>query len=190
KLAVISSAGKVANSATTATSSNISNAIVARDAAGNFSAEIITATLNGNATTANTTNNFLGSLSGDVMGTQGATIINLVGGQTAANVASATIVINNATNSNIANTVVKRDSSGNFTAGTITASLNGNATTATTATTATSASTATTAATATNFSGSLSGEVTGTQSATVVSTVGGQSAANVTSAATEASKEA
>ena len=38
----------------------------------------------------------------------------------------------NATNSNIGSTIVKRDSSGNFNAGTITATLSGNATTATT----------------------------------------------------------
>jgi hypothetical protein len=53
----------------------------------------------------------------------------------------------NATNANTANYVVQRDVSGNFSAGTITANLNG---------------------TATNFSGSLSGDVTGTQSSTVV----------------------
>jgi hypothetical protein len=49
KLATIASAGKVANSATTATSANTTSAIVARDASGNFSAGTITATLNGNA---------------------------------------------------------------------------------------------------------------------------------------------
>jgi len=43
KLATISSAGKVANSATTATSANTNNAIVARDASGNFNAGNITA---------------------------------------------------------------------------------------------------------------------------------------------------
>jgi len=48
-LATISSSGKVLNSATTATASNTANAIVARDASGNFTAGIITATLNGAA---------------------------------------------------------------------------------------------------------------------------------------------
>ncbi len=52
KLATISTAGKVSNSATTATSANTPNAIVARDGSGNFSAGTITATLNGNATSA------------------------------------------------------------------------------------------------------------------------------------------
>ncbi len=259
KLATISTAGKVANSATTATSANTSNAIVTRDASGNFSAGTITANLSGNATTATTATNFSGSLSGDVTGTQGATVVSSVGGQTAASVASTVTTVNAATNLNAASTLVKRDgtgsfaaqtislvdevatgsitvipfntagvihnntsgllssslivnadvsasaaivdtklatistagkvansattatdantasaivardASGNFSAGTITANLNGNATTATTAT---------------NFSGSLSGDVTGTQGATVVSSVGGQTAANVASSVT------
>jgi hypothetical protein len=50
KLATIVSSGKVANSATTATSAGTANAIVARDGSGNFTAGTITATLNGNAT--------------------------------------------------------------------------------------------------------------------------------------------
>lgn len=112
-------------------------------------------------------------LTGDVIatgpGVVSATVV-LVGGATAANVAAATALANAATSSNTANTIVKRDASGNFSAGTITAALSGNATTATSATTAT------------NFSGSLVGDVTGVQSATVVSTVGGSSAANVNTA--------
>jgi hypothetical protein len=44
KLATISTAGKVSNSATTATSANTASAIVARDASGNFTAGAITAT--------------------------------------------------------------------------------------------------------------------------------------------------
>ena len=49
KLATISTAGKVANGATTATSSNTANAIVARDGSNNFSAGTITASLTGAA---------------------------------------------------------------------------------------------------------------------------------------------
>jgi hypothetical protein len=49
KLATISTAAKVSNSATTATSANTASAIVARDASGNFSAGTITASLTGNA---------------------------------------------------------------------------------------------------------------------------------------------
>src|SRR5260221_8266276 len=82
--------------------------IVKRDASGNFSAGTITAALSGNATTATTATNFSGSLNGDVTGTHGATAVSLVGGQTAANVASATIAANAATNANTASTIVKR----------------------------------------------------------------------------------
>lgn len=75
KLATITTSGKVANSATTATSANSPNTIVLRDGSGNFSAGTITASLNGNATTSTTSVNFSGSLSGDVGGTQSATVI-------------------------------------------------------------------------------------------------------------------
>ena len=54
KLAQITTAGKVANSATTATNASTANAIVARDGSGNFSAGTITANLAGNASTATT----------------------------------------------------------------------------------------------------------------------------------------
>jgi len=57
------------------------------------------------------------------------------------------------TSANTPSTLVLRDASGNFTAGTITATLSGNASTATTAT---------------NFTGSLTGDVTGTQSANAI----------------------
>ena len=50
-LATISTSGKVANSATTATEQNIGSQIVARDANGDFSAGTITASLAGNAAT-------------------------------------------------------------------------------------------------------------------------------------------
>jgi hypothetical protein len=49
KLATIATAGKVSNSATTATDANTASAIVARDASGNFSAGTITAALTGAA---------------------------------------------------------------------------------------------------------------------------------------------
>lgn len=109
-------------------------------------------------------------LTGDVLATgPGVTssVVAFVGGQSAANVASATLLALAATALNTASAIVRRDASGNFSAGTITANLIGNATTATNATTAV------------NFTGSLLGDVTGTQGATVVSFVGGSSAANV-----------
>jgi hypothetical protein len=54
KLNTISTALKVANSATTATSANTASAIVARDGSGDFTAGTITADLTGNASTATT----------------------------------------------------------------------------------------------------------------------------------------
>ncbi len=123
KLATITTPGQVANSATTATSANTANAIVSRDPSGNFSAGTITANLNGNATTATTATNFSGTLSGDVTGTQSATVVSFVGGQTAANVATGSVLANAATSLDTVSTIVKRDASGNFSAGTVT--LNG-----------------------------------------------------------------
>jgi hypothetical protein len=92
-----------------------------------------TATTALTATTSTTAANFSGSLSGDVTGTQGATAVASVGGQTAANVASGAAAANAATSNNTVSTIVKRDVDGNFSAGTVTAALNGNASTATTA---------------------------------------------------------
>ena len=69
-LDTISSAGKVSNSATTATDANTAGAIVARDASGDFAAGTITADLTGNADTAtalSSTRTF--ALTGDVTGT-------------------------------------------------------------------------------------------------------------------------
>ena len=60
KLATISTASKVSNSATTAASANTASAIVARDASGNFTAGTVTATLTGNVT-----GNVTGTVSGN-----------------------------------------------------------------------------------------------------------------------------
>jgi hypothetical protein len=69
KLATISTAGKVSNSATTAASANTPSAIVARDGSGNFTAGTITAALTGNAATAtNLSSNRTFALTGDVTG--------------------------------------------------------------------------------------------------------------------------
>jgi hypothetical protein len=175
-----------ANAANNATSANIPLTIVARDAAGNFSATDITATLLGNATTATSATtavsalsaiDFTGPLSGDVRGTQGATVVSLVDGVTAANIASGATAANNATSANVFGTIVKRDAAGNFSATDITATLLGNATTATTSASAISAI---------DFTGPLIGDVTGTQGATVVSLVNGVTAASIASGATAA----
>jgi hypothetical protein len=60
-------------------------------------------------------------------------------------------VTSNATSANTVSAIVARDASGNFSAGTITATLSGNASTATSATTATTATTANATATGNNF---------------------------------------
>jgi hypothetical protein len=93
KLATIASSGKVSNSATTATNTNTANAIVARDASGNFSAGTITASgfsgplagnvtgnVMGNASTATSATSFSGNLIGDVTGTQSATVVGKING--------------------------------------------------------------------------------------------------------------
>ena len=71
KLATIATAGKVSNSATTATDANTASAIVSRNASGNFTAGTITAALSGNASTVTTNAN----LTGDVTSVGNATAI-------------------------------------------------------------------------------------------------------------------
>jgi microcystin-dependent protein len=71
KLATIATAGKVLNSATTATSANTNGAIVARDGTGNFSASTITANLTGNVT-GNLTGDVTGDVTGNLTGTASA----------------------------------------------------------------------------------------------------------------------
>jgi len=91
KLATISTAGKVANSATTATSANTASAIVARDGSGNFATNMIT--LNGTTT-------------------------NATDAATKTYVDNAVSAISG-TSANTPNTLVLRDGSGNFSAGSI-----------------------------------------------------------------------
>ena len=125
-----------ANLANAATNANTASTIVKRDASGNFAAGTITAnltgtvtgTLNGNASTATSAGSFTGSLAGDVTGTQGATVVANVGGVTAVNVAAGAGLANAATSVNTGSTIVKRDASGNFAAGTVTGNLTGNVT--------------------------------------------------------------
>ena len=82
KLATIATAGKVSNSATTATNANTASAIVARDASGNFSAGTITATtVTGSGNSSFAGNVGIGTSSPtqklDVVGTGGATVANI-----------------------------------------------------------------------------------------------------------------
>jgi hypothetical protein len=146
-----------------ATNANTGSTIVARDASGNFTAGTITAALTGNATTATTLQttrtiwgqnfnggaNVSGALTGATTGTFSSTVSATAYTSTVATgtapftVSSTTVVTNlnadlldglNSATANTASTIVARDASGNFTAGTITAALTGNASTATTAT--------------------------------------------------------
>lgn len=155
KLATISTAGKVSNSATTAASANTASAIVARDASGNFSAGTITAALSGNATsssscsgnaatatvlqTARTINGTSFNGSANITITANTTNTLTRGGYLTGsnfNGSAATTWAVDATSANTASKVVARDSSGNFSAGTISAALSGNASTASTLQTA------------------------------------------------------
>ena len=65
--------------------------------------------------------NFTGNLGGDVTGTQGATVVASLGGQSASAVVAGATAANAAAAASTPNTIVKRDGSGNFAAGTITA---------------------------------------------------------------------
>ena len=107
-----------ANLANAATNANTASTIVKRDASGNFAAGTMTGNVTGSAAS------FTGSLVGNVTGTQGATVVGTVGGVSAANVAAGANLANAATNLNTASAIVKRDASGDFSAGTITAAEN------------------------------------------------------------------
>lgn len=121
-------AATIPNADTTATSTNTAYAIVARDVAGNFSAGTITADLNGNAATATTAANVNnGTLSLGVSGTGLSGSATFTANQSGN---STFTVSSNATAVNTPSTIVARDASGNFSAGTITATLSGSATSA------------------------------------------------------------
>lgn len=84
-------------------------------------------------------------LAGDLGGTSIAPTVNSIGGVSSSTIGTINTTVTAATSSNTVNTLVKRDASGNFSAGTITANLTGNVTgsltgNATTATTANSIS--------------------------------------------------
>jgi hypothetical protein len=112
------SVGTLANGRTTADSANGASTIVLRDANGNFTANVITATTS-NATTFNGTTGSFTNVSGNGVAL---TAIN------ASNVTSGTLD-NARTTGNTANsasTIVLRDASGNFGANVITATFSGN----------------------------------------------------------------
>src|ERR1019366_1523703 len=96
----------------------------------------------------------LGDVTATGPGNVVATVVS-VGGQSAGNIAAATVAALGATSSNTPFTIVKRDVAGNFAAGTITANLIGNVT-------------GNVSGSSASFTGSLAGDVTGTQSATII----------------------
>ncbi len=117
------SAANVAAGATLANGASAlhgSGTLVRRDGAGNVTFGTVAADLAGNANTATIAGGFTGPLAGDVTGTQGATVVSTVGAVTATNVAAATNLANAATSTNTVNAIVRRDGSGNFSAGAIT----------------------------------------------------------------------
>jgi hypothetical protein len=77
KLSTISTAGKVSNSATTATNANTASAIVSRDGSGNFLANIITAGLIGDVT-GNSNGFHTGDVKGSVFGDDSSAIVNSI----------------------------------------------------------------------------------------------------------------
>jgi hypothetical protein len=101
---------------------NTANLLVGAHAGDGSGLTNLTGTLNGSASSAT---HFSGALAGDVTGTQNATVVGSVGGATAANVASGAVAANAATSANAAGTIVKRDSNGNFAAGTVTGAFLG-----------------------------------------------------------------
>jgi hypothetical protein len=87
----------------------------------NLNVSNLAGTFTGNVTgSASSATNFSGLLTGDVTGPQGATVVASVGGQSAANVAAGVSAANAATEANTPDTIVFRDSSGNFNGGTLT----------------------------------------------------------------------
>jgi hypothetical protein len=163
KLATIATAGKVSNSATTATSANTANAIVARDASGNFAAGTITATLSGGV---------VGNVTGNVSGTSGSTTGNAATAttlQTARTIAISGDVTGTATSFNgsaniaiaaaiTADTIVNADvNSGAAILGTKITPAFGSQNISTTGTLAAGATTVTGTCAATAFSGPLTG---------------------------------
>ncbi|MDR3593426.1 hypothetical protein, partial [Clostridium sp.] len=109
-------------------------------------------------------------LAGDTTGPAGSNTVASVGGSSASLIHSAELLANASTNLNTFSTIVKRDSSGNFSAGTITASLNGNASTVTTNANLTGMVTSVGNATTIVTNANLTGMVTSVGNATTVIT--------------------
>ncbi len=94
-------------------------------------AAFVKSRISSSATDATTTAKGIIKLANDLGGTADLPTVNSVGGVSSSTVSSINTTINAATSTNSSTTIVKRDASGNFSAGTITASLAGNASTTT-----------------------------------------------------------
>jgi hypothetical protein len=88
----------------------------------------VDATVTGGAQLSTTTTRGILKLAGDLGGTADLPVVMSVGGSTAANVNLGTVLANAAASANTPNTIVKRDASGGFSAGTVTGNLTGNVT--------------------------------------------------------------
>ena len=99
-----------------------------------------------------------GSASGDLTGTYPGPSVAAVGGKTSTAIANTVNTVNAATNSNTSSTIVFRDSSGNFSAGTITANLTGNVT-------------GNASGSAATITGNMTGDVTSVGMVTTIATV-------------------
>jgi antitoxin component YwqK of YwqJK toxin-antitoxin module len=165
KLSTISTTGKVSNSATTATSANTASAIVARDASGNFTANIITADLSGNATTATSATSATNATNAAITdttttaGTYYPVFSSTSTGNSTLRTDSTGLTYNPSTNT--------------LTASTFSGALSGNASTATSATTAASLTTGRAIA----LTGDVTGSVTfdGSASVSITTTIAADS---------------
>jgi hypothetical protein len=120
KLATISTTGKVANTATSATGGNVINAIITRDSSGNFSAN--NATLVGLSTTGIVHNSAAGVLSTSLIVNNDITNTTITDAKLATITTSGKVAntATTATNANTASAIVARDASGNFIANNVT----------------------------------------------------------------------
>ena len=105
------------NSTKIATTEYVANALA--DASGSITNSVQDAT---------TTSKGKILLAGDLGGTGASPLVNSVGGKTKDEIAAATTLANNATNSNLAGSIVRRDANGDFSANSISSNLIGNVT--------------------------------------------------------------
>lgn len=115
----------ITNASTTAVSTNTPSTIILRDGSGNFSAGTVTAALTGNVTGNASTSTALASNPTDCGSNTYATTIDASGNLTCASITNASTT---AVSTNTPSTIVLRDGSGNFSAGTVTATFIGNLT--------------------------------------------------------------